>query len=506
MKLLSHSRRDFIQYLAKYSSILPALPSFSTQAVGQTYQKVRAKRLIIFSTGNGQLGPYWFPPWASDLKNIAADVRGMRFSEMPGPISAVLGDGYNRFKDKISLIRGMDIVPVIGTHPHSASKALNACGLQQPEGQRQTVDQYIANSRIVYPTESTMPSLHLKIPSVNSSSFLSYREVGDKVSPVLALDNSVSAISRVFGTSGISDLSTRLLNKDFSNLLKSPHLSKDDKLLLSEHFALLNQFQAASRTTTVCSDKLPDSRERDVRQLGELFVDLAATAIKCNLTKVVTLQLSPSGDEYKYTFLGDQTGFHELSHFVGPDDGANKLYLKIQQYLAGRFLQLLESLDQIEDGTTGATYLDNSIIVWVNEQSAKMNFAPGLEYIHASEDLPLLIAGGGAGSLNAGYFLDFRSQDKRKIYPELPGQGLPFGRPPERLCDPSTGICTFDSGFPGLGRPINELLISIMLAMGLSPEDWEKNGKPGFGDYSQNIDSQYVLGTQRTPTPFLWNI
>ena len=37
--------------------------------------------------------------------------------------------------------------------------------------------------------------------------------------------------------------------------------------------------------------------------------------------------------------------------------------------------------------------------------------------------------------------------------------------------------------FGPVGRPYNELLISIMQAMGLTPEDYQRDGNTGFGDY-----------------------
>ena len=38
-----------------------------------------------------------------------------------------------------------------------------------------------------------------------------------------------------------------------------------------------------------------------------------------------------------------------------------------------------------------------------------------------------------------------------------------------------------------------------MMAMGLSPEDWEEPGVPGFGQYADNYEDQYKIGDMRQP-------
>jgi hypothetical protein len=56
-------------------------------------------------------------------------------------------------------------------------------------------------------------------------------------------------------------------------------------------------------------------------------------------------------------------------------------------------------------------------------------------------------------------------------------------------------------GVEWIGRPYNELLITLMYAMGMAPSEWESGNVPGFGDYSRNFNNQYALGDQRSPLP-----
>ncbi|TWW12142.1 hypothetical protein E3A20_03560 [Planctomyces bekefii] len=145
--------------------------------------------------------------------------------------------------------------------------------------------------------------------------------------------------------------------------------------------------------------------------------------------------------------------------------------------------RLLENLDVVEDPETGRTYLDNSIVLWGSELGVWGDPFP--ENRHSSMDMPLLLAGDGGGAITPGNLLDFRSMGTRKLTP---------------ACDEN---CTSPYYLPWLGRPYNELLISIMLAFGLGPVDWEASAEPGFGDYGDNFRNQYTLGNKRSPLPLL---
>jgi hypothetical protein len=49
------------------------------------------------------------------------------------------------------------------------------------------------------------------------------------------------------------------------------------------------------------------------------------------------------------------------------------------------------------------------------------------------------------------------------------------------------------AGHEHLGRPYNQLLTSIMAGLGLTPDEWELPGRPGFGDYAV-IGDPYAEG------------
>ncbi len=103
----------------------------------------------------------------------------------------------------------------------------------------------------------------------------------------------------------------------------------------------------------------------------------------------------------------------------------------------------------------GRTLLDNTIVYYANEDSLGG---------HTHYDLPIVLAGGG-GKLRMGQHFDFRPR------PLVP---VEF----------NVVAGTFQQQ---LGRPLNGLLVTLMQAMGLTPQDYQKFGKLGFGEYDRHL-------------------
>ncbi len=156
----------------------------------------------------------------------------------------------------------------------------------------------------------------------------------------------------------------------------------------------------------------------------------------------------------------------------------SRIYLGMQKFHAGFVLDLLAKLDEVEDYATGRTFLDNSLVVWIGEQAVRQADTD-LDLAHDSNDLPVFMVGSLGGTLKTGQYLNYQLEGMQKQrwprYSVVPGLKFPF-----------------------LGRALNEWQISVMTAMGLSPEEWERNGLPGFGSYVGNYDDQYRIGDRRS--------
>jgi hypothetical protein len=151
------------------------------------------------------------------------------------------------------------------------------------------------------------------------------------------------------------------------------------------------------------------SRDSDGTEFARLFkcyVDLIATTFECDRTRAVSLQLGRGGSHW-YGFLGNEgKSWHvDIAHNLWSAGGklatdrpdVTSAYARFHQYLAGLVASLAKRLDSI--AVPGGTMLDNTILVWGTEM--------GVNHTHFKNDVPYLVAGGGATGLKTGQFLTF---------------------------------------------------------------------------------------------------
>ncbi len=127
-----------------------------------------------------------------------------------------------------------------------------------------------------------------------------------------------------------------------------------------------------------------------------LMCDLLVLAFQADVTRVATFVLANEGSNKPYPFIGVPEGHHDLSHHGGNPEKQSKIR-SINLFHAGHVAHLLERLDSVpeEDGTL----LDHSMIVYGS------GIQDGNKHNH--EDLPILLAGGGGGTVTTGRHLQF---------------------------------------------------------------------------------------------------
>ena len=130
-----------------------------------------------------------------------------------------------------------------------------------------------------------------------------------------------------------------------------------------------------------------------------LLCDLLVLAFQADVTRVATFVLANEGSNKPYPFIGVPEGHHDLSHHGGNPEKQAKIRT-INLFHARNVAHLLERLDAIpeEDGTL----LDHSTIVYGS------GIHDGNKHNH--DDLPILLAGGGCGTVTTGRHLRFPSE------------------------------------------------------------------------------------------------
>jgi hypothetical protein len=140
-------------------------------------------------------------------------------------------------------------------------------------------------------------------------------------------------------------------------------------------------------------------------EMVRLQTDIAILALRCDLTRVVSLQYSYSVSGRVFNWLGydppkdtrGSTDHHDHSHDWDLNDVSKSYLSDIDRWYGEQVAYLVSSLDAVPDGE--ATLLDNTCVVWGNE------IARGG---HSLDDMPFLIAGGAAHGMPQGKNFDFR--------------------------------------------------------------------------------------------------
>lgn len=131
--------------------------------------------------------------------------------------------------------------------------------------------------------------------------------------------------------------------------------------------------------------------------VGHLHMDMLASALQCDLTRVATLQFSHSVSQHVFTHLGINQAHHDLSHEGDSNTDAMEKLTVINTWYAEQMAYLCAKLAAIPEGDE--TLLDHTVIVWVNEL--------GKGNSHSRDDMPYVVAGSGSGYFQTGRYLRF---------------------------------------------------------------------------------------------------
>jgi hypothetical protein len=145
------------------------------------------------------------------------------------------------------------------------------------------------------------------------------------------------------------------------------------------------------------ADELPQNVPEHMR----LMLDLIVLAFQMDKTRIATLMLNNDLSQMNFGFLdGVQGALHlDLTH-NGREPDREAMYLKTNQYHVEQFAYLLNRLKAIDEGA--GSLLDNSLLMFCS------NLFDGDR--HQADEMPILLAGRGGGTLQTGRVLDYRDR------------------------------------------------------------------------------------------------
>ena len=129
----------------------------------------------------------------------------------------------------------------------------------------------------------------------------------------------------------------------------------------------------------------------DYREHLRLMSDLLVLAFRADLTRIATFVFANDGSNRSYGAIGVPEGHHDLSHH-GQDARKYDKIRAINRFHVEQFAYLIERLKEVREGE--GTLLDHCMVVYgsgISDGNA-----------HSHEDLPILLAGKGNGTLKPG--------------------------------------------------------------------------------------------------------
>jgi hypothetical protein len=127
-----------------------------------------------------------------------------------------------------------------------------------------------------------------------------------------------------------------------------------------------------------------------VEHIGLMF-DLMTLAYQADVTRVLTFAMDNESSNRSYAFINVREGHHDLSHH-GKNAEKQEKIRQINRFHMEQFAGFVDRLASIPEGP--GTLLDNCMIVYGS------GIADGDR--HAHHDLPILLMGGGGGTVRTG--------------------------------------------------------------------------------------------------------
>lgn len=139
-----------------------------------------------------------------------------------------------------------------------------------------------------------------------------------------------------------------------------------------------------------------DGAPSDVQTHMKMLSDLLVLAFRTDATRIATYMFANEGSNRTFPWIDVREGHHSLSHHAGNPEKLGQI-AKIDRFYMTMFADLLGKLKAVKEGE--GTLLDHSMIVY--------GAAIGDGNRHNHDDLPVVLAGGGNGTLTPGRHVKF---------------------------------------------------------------------------------------------------
>ncbi|HXI60142.1 MAG TPA: DUF1552 domain-containing protein [Polyangia bacterium] len=376
------SRRLFLRGIGASAAFLPLLESERARAAapGTGFPK----RLITIAWGNGVALPSFYP---------AAD----------DPTANTIMQPLASLKDKVTMVAGLDYKLLLDsghtydghfTYPTMFTGTYKNTGGQSNTATGPSIDQVYSDA-VAKQVNLPMPLLNITAQGGSTS----YRANGVRntgETKAARLFTTLFANRPASGSSGPSPLTLRrksvldYVTEDVTSF--GTRLGTADRMKIAAHLdsirKLETQLSAASNTAS-CMPVDPGN-PADYPTSMKAFNDLVAMALRCDLTRSVSLTWADDGgsgpNSMPFIGVGD---VHGVAH-QGAAGYPTKI--KIDTWYMTQLAYLANALNATAEGS--GTVLDNSLIIMANDMTEGS--------FHSVSAAPIVLVGSAGGALRAG--------------------------------------------------------------------------------------------------------
>ena len=240
------------------------------------------------------------------------------------------------------------------------------------------------------------------------SSTISWRSA---TTPVPKLNNPRLIFERLFSTGNDADRARRERNRrsilDFVRedaAALQPNLGGNDRRRLDEYMVSIRDIeQRIERAARLPEPPRPNMPQPtgippNYQEHIRLLCDLLILAFQADITRVSTLVFANEGSNRPYPFIEVREGHHDLSHH-GRDRAKLEKISLINRFHVTQLAYLLNRMKNIREGD--GTMLDNCMVAYGSGNSDGDR--------HNHDDLPILLAGRGCGTIRAGRHIRYNA-------------------------------------------------------------------------------------------------
>lgn len=348
-----------------------------------------------------RLGIIYYPHGATDRWLPSGEGAEFKLSEGLAPLE--------RHKAKLLVLAGLSADPdrtKTDFHDRAAASWLTGCELTPGKVEVGTSVDQIAAAHLGAETQFSSLELATEEPGPQTSV---YKDAHTRLPFEY---NPRQVFERLFGDGAkIDPVATALRNaRDQSDLdlvtqritvLKS-RLGSADRIKLDQYLDLIRDVERRIRVAmTAKTAGLPDfARPAGIPDRWpdhvKLMFDLQVLAYQADLTRVVTFMTEKEGSSITFPSLDISMGHHEASHHNFDQVKLDALH-RINVLQSELFAYFLDKMEAVKEAN--GSLLDNSILFFGSTLSNPS--------IHSQRNLPVMLAGGAAGRLNTGRFVQY---------------------------------------------------------------------------------------------------